>query len=80
VLVVRTLDPDLAPWLPGLAGLVADSASCCRTWASWSGTSGVPTAINVTDAVDRFPPGTLVTVDGATGEVAAVDKPDRGAA
>ncbi len=34
---------------------------------------GVPTVVGATDALERFPIGSVVVVDGATGEVSAVE-------
>lgn len=69
VLVVRTLDPDLAPLLPGLHALVAETGSPLSHLAILARELGVATAVGVTDALRRFPPGTHVVVDGATGDV-----------
>ncbi|MCZ7527165.1 MAG: PEP-utilizing enzyme [Acidimicrobiia bacterium] len=69
VLVVGTLDPDLAPHLPGLAGLVAETGSPLSHLAILARELGVPVAVGVRGARDRFPPGTRVVVDGTTGEV-----------
>ena len=74
VLVVRTLDPALAPLLPRLGGLVAETGSMLSHLAILAREMNVPTAVGVGGAVDRFPPGTLVMVDGTTGEVAVVDE------
>ncbi|HSA52386.1 MAG TPA: PEP-utilizing enzyme, partial [Yinghuangia sp.] len=71
VLVVRVLDPGLAPVLPGLAGLVAETGSPLSHLAVLAREQRVPTATAVPDAVTRFPVGTRVTVDGGTGEVEA---------
>jgi rifampicin phosphotransferase len=71
VLVVRTLDPSLAPLLPGLAGLVAETGSVLSHLAVLAREYSVPTAVGVPGAVDRYPPGTPLTVDGRTGEVHA---------
>ena len=70
VLVVRTLDPGLAPLLPRLGGLVAETGSMLSHLAILAREMGVPTVVGVDGALDRFPPGTLVVVDGTTGEVA----------
>jgi pyruvate,water dikinase len=70
VLVVRTLDPGLAPMLPGLHGLVAETGSVLSHLAILAREFGIPTVVGVEDAVRRFPPGTAVVVDGVTGEVA----------
>ena len=79
VLVVRILDPNLAPLLPRLGGLVAETGSILSHLAILAREFGVPTVVGVEDAVARFPAGTTVTVDGTTGEVGAVDA-SRGAA
>ena len=79
VLVVRTLDPDLAPLLPRLGGLVAETGSFLSHLAILAREFGVPTAVGVEDAVSRFPAGSVVVVDGTTGEVALVET-TRGAA
>ena len=79
VLVVRTLDPDLAPLLPRLGGLVAETGSFLSHLAILAREFGVPTAVGVEDAVSRFPAGSLVVVDGTTGEVSLVES-ERGAA
>ena len=69
VLVVRTLDTGIAPHLPRLAGLVAETGSVLAHLAILARELEVPTVVGVLDAVERFPPGTVVTVDGTTGEV-----------
>ncbi|MEV7891177.1 PEP/pyruvate-binding domain-containing protein [Streptomyces sp. NPDC002817] len=73
VLVVRSLDPALAPLLPGLAGLVAETGSALSHLAVLAREYRVPTAVGVPGAVDRFPSGTPLTVDGGTGEVTVGD-------
>ena len=79
VLVVRTLDPNLAPVLPRLGGLVAETGSILSHLAILARELGVPAVVGVDDAVARFPAGTTVTVDGTTGAVRAVSE-NRGAA
>lgn len=79
MLVVRTLDPGLAPLLPLLAGLVAETGSLLSHLAILARELGVPTVVGVADAIARFPAGTVVVVDGATGEVSRLDD-ERGAA
>ena len=69
VLVVDTLDPRLAPVLGGLAGLVSATGSPLSHLAILAREHGVATVVGVGDATLRFPPGTEVLVDGATGEV-----------
>ncbi|HEV2070054.1 MAG TPA: PEP/pyruvate-binding domain-containing protein [Acidimicrobiales bacterium] len=74
VLVVRTLDPSLAATLPRLAGLVAETGSVLAHVAILAREAGVPTVVGLSGAVERFPPGTVVRVDGASGEVTPVDE------
>ncbi|MGP3982134.1 PEP/pyruvate-binding domain-containing protein [Streptomyces sp. KR80] len=71
VLVTRTLDPALAPLLPGLAALVAETGSALSHLAVLARENGVPTAVGVPGALERFRPGTRLAVDGITGEVRA---------
>ena len=79
VLVVRTLDPNLAPLLPRLGGLVAETGSILSHLAILARELGVPTVVGVDDAVARFPAGSTVAVDGTTGDVVLVGE-NRGAA
>lgn len=69
VLVVRTLDPGLAPLLPGLTGLVAQTGSPLSHLAVLAREFRLPAVVGVTDAVDRFPAGARLTVDGTAGDV-----------
>ncbi|MFE6362810.1 PEP/pyruvate-binding domain-containing protein [Streptomyces sp. NPDC057806] len=69
VLVVRTLDPALAPLLPGLAGLVAQTGSPLSHLAVLAREFRLPTVVGAADAVRRFPAGTRLTVDGTAGDV-----------
>jgi pyruvate,water dikinase len=73
VLVVRTLDPGLAPVLARLSGLVAETGTVLSHLAILARELGVPTVVGVADAVDRFPPGTRLVVDGTTGDVQVVE-------
>ena len=79
VLVVRTLDPGLAPLLPRLGGLVAETGSFLSHLAILARELNVPTVVGVDDALDRFPAGTIVVVDGTTGQVSRLET-ERGAA
>jgi pyruvate,water dikinase len=72
VLVVRTLAPSLAAHLPALAGLVAETGSPLSHLAILAREFGVPTVVGLRGALDRFPPGTEVLVDGGTGAVEVV--------
>ena len=69
VLVTRTLDPSLATALPGLAGLVAETGSALSHLAILARELSIPTAVAVPAALERFPAGCEVLVDGSTGEV-----------
>jgi phosphohistidine swiveling domain-containing protein len=69
VLVVRDLQPGLAPLLPGLAGLVSENGSTLSHLAILAREYGVPTVVGVKDALVRFPVGTRLLVDGTTGEL-----------
>ncbi|WP_330283931.1 PEP/pyruvate-binding domain-containing protein [Streptomyces sp. NBC_00588] len=69
VLVVRTLDPALAPLLPGLVALVAQTGSPLSHLAVLAREFGLPAVVGTTDAVHRFPPGSRLTVDGTAGDV-----------
>ena len=74
VLVVRDLQPGLAAWLPGLAGLVAETGSTLSHLAILAREHGVPTVVAVHDALRRFPVGAVLLVDGATGEVTELEE------
>jgi pyruvate,water dikinase len=73
VLVVRDLQPGLAAWLPGLAGLVAETGGTLSHLAILAREFGVPTVVGVHDSLFRFPPGVPLLVDGSTGEVVRLD-------
>ncbi|MDQ3951615.1 MAG: PEP-utilizing enzyme [Actinomycetota bacterium] len=74
VLVVATLDPDLATILPRLAGLVSETGSVLSHLAIMAREYGVPAVVGVPDALVRFPAGARVSVDGTTGEVHLVEE------
>ncbi|MFV2210501.1 PEP/pyruvate-binding domain-containing protein [Actinomadura sp. LOL_016] len=69
VLVVGTLAPSLASRLPALAGLVAETGSPLSHLAILARELGVPTVVGLRGALDRFPPGTRLLVDGDAGRV-----------
>jgi pyruvate,water dikinase len=69
VLVVTTLDPGLAAALPRLSGLVAETGSPLSHLAILARELGVPTVVGVPDARARYAEGTVLVVDGTTGEV-----------
>ncbi|MFF7445096.1 MULTISPECIES: PEP/pyruvate-binding domain-containing protein [unclassified Streptomyces] len=69
VLVVRTLDPALAPLLPGLTALVAQTGSPLSHLAVLAREFGLPAVVGAAEAVHRFPVGSRLTVDGTAGDV-----------
>lgn len=73
VLVVATLDPGLAAYLPRLSGLVAETGSVLSHLAILAREYGVPTVVDLPGATTRFPDGSWIVVDGSTGEVSAVE-------
>lgn len=72
VLVVRTLAPELAPLLPRLAGLVAETGSPLSHLAILAREHDVPVVVGHTTIRDLVEPGTVVVVDGHTGSVELV--------
>jgi pyruvate,water dikinase len=80
VLVVRTLDPGLAPLLPGLAGLVAETGSVLSHLAILAREYGVPTVVGLAGATERLAEGVWVLVDGTTGDVSELESREWGAA
>ena len=69
VLVVRSLEPSLATVLPRLAGLVSETGSPLSHLAILAREMALPVVVAVPDALERFPAGATVVVDGTTGEV-----------
>jgi pyruvate,water dikinase len=73
VLVTRTLDPRLAGFLPTLGAVVCETGSVLSHLAILAREFRVPTVVGVHDAVARFAAGSVVVVDGGTGEVRLVE-------
>ena len=73
ILVTRTLDPQLAGVLPILGGLVAETGSVLSHLAILAREFGVPTVVSVPNALERFPAGSTIFVDGVEGEVSVVE-------
>jgi pyruvate,water dikinase len=69
VLVVRNLDPALAPALGSLAALVAETGSPLSHLAILAREHHVPTVVGYVDAVDLLGEGDVVVVDGSAGTV-----------
>jgi pyruvate,water dikinase len=74
ILVTRHLEPQLAPLLPSLDGVVAETGSALSHLAILAREVGVPTVVGVADAVVRFPPGTRLVIDGTSGEVVVLEE------
>jgi pyruvate,water dikinase len=73
VLVVSHLDPRLAPIIPRLGALVAETGSALSHLAILAREYRVPAVVGVAGATSRFQNGQVVTVDGGAGTVAVVD-------
>ena len=73
VLVVTHLDPRLAPVVPRLAGLVAETGSPLSHLAILAREHGVATVVSHAGAAERYAPGTVVEVDGGAGTVRVLD-------
>jgi pyruvate,water dikinase len=71
--VVATLDPGLAPYLAGLAGLVSETGSALSHLAILAREFGVPCVVGHAGARAAFPPGTALMLDGSTGEVVPLE-------
>jgi pyruvate,water dikinase len=69
VLVVTTLDGRIAPVLPRLHGLVAETGSVLAHLAILAREARVPTVVGLAGARTCLPEGATVAVDGATGAV-----------
>ena len=73
VLVVTHLDPRLAPVVPRLAGLVAETGSPLSHLAILAREHGVATVVSHAGVAERYAPGTVVEVDGGAGTVRVLD-------
>jgi pyruvate,water dikinase len=69
VLVTHHLDPALAPLLPEVAGVVAETGSSLSHLAILARELGIPAVVGAVGAVERLPIGTRVVVDGTVGAV-----------
>ncbi|MGH8984282.1 MAG: PEP/pyruvate-binding domain-containing protein [Acidimicrobiia bacterium] len=74
VLVTTTLSPGLAPLLPRLAGIVAETGSVLSHLAILAREAGVPTVVGYAGATNDLPEGAVVFVDGDDGQVTIQDK------
>jgi phosphohistidine swiveling domain-containing protein len=74
VLVTTTLSPGLAPLLPRLKGIVAETGSVLSHLAILAREAGVATVVGYAGATDDLPEGAVVLVDGEDGLVTIQDK------
>jgi rifampicin phosphotransferase len=72
VLVTSTLDPSLAPLLPKLAGLIAETGSPLSHLAILAREYGIPAVVGVAAATSQLRDGQLVSVDGQTGVITSI--------
>ena len=77
ILVTPHLEPQLAPVLGHLVGLISETGSALSHLAILAREVGLPTVVGVPDAVERFPPGTTLELDGRTGEIEVLDRGSR---
>lgn len=70
VLVVQSLEPGLVAWLGTAAAVVSETGSPLSHLAILAREMGVPVVVGVVGARDRLEQGSMVLVDGRTGEVA----------
>jgi pyruvate,water dikinase len=75
ILVTRHLEPQLAPFLGDLAGLVSETGSALSHLAILAREAELPTVVGVPDALRRFPAGTRLMIDGHTGEIDVLATP-----
>lgn len=73
VLVTTTLMPGLGPLLPRLAGIIAETGSVLSHLAILARESNVATVVGYVGAADTFADGTIVRVNGDTGDVSLVE-------
>jgi pyruvate,water dikinase len=78
VLVTTTLSPGLGPLLPRLRGIVAETGSVLSHLAILAREARVATVVGYTGAKDQLSEGTVVHVDGDTGQV-TIESPGPGA-
>jgi pyruvate,water dikinase len=74
VLVVSHLDPRLAPVIPRLRALVAETGSALSHLAILAREYRVPAVVGLEQATSRFKAGQLVAVDGGAGTVELVER------
>jgi pyruvate,water dikinase len=73
VLVVRTLDPQLASVLPDCVALVAETGNVLSHLAILAREFRIPAVVACSHSVESLPAGTSLVVDGDRGRVIVVD-------
>ncbi len=76
VLVTRHLDPALAPLLPQVSGIVAETGSSLSHLAILAREFHVPAVVGAEGAIERLPLGSRVVVDGTLGTVDQLPQDD----
>lgn len=71
ILVCRTTDPAWTPLFAHAAGVVTETGGLLSHAAIVARELGIPAVLSVPDATTRFPDGTRLIVDGATGAITA---------
>lgn len=74
VLVTRTLRPGLGPLIGRLSGVVSETGSVLSHLAILARESGVPVVVGYADALEEFPEGIEVSIDGDRGEVSILNE------
>lgn len=74
ILVTSTLTPGLGPVLGRLAGLVSETGSVLSHLAILAREAGVATVVGYASARSELAEGTIVSVDGLTGQVVRVPR------
>src|SRR5438876_11123996 len=75
VLVARMLSPHHAPLLVRAAGVVVEEGGLLQHATTLARELGIPAVVGVAGAVDAFPSGAPVEVDGDAGLVRAWNEP-----
>jgi len=73
ILIVTTLDPDLAPLLVELKGLIAETGSPLSHLAILARELGVTTVVGAAAVARSLTTGDRVVIDGTTGEIEPID-------
>lgn len=75
IIVCRTTDPAWTPLFNLAAGVVTEAGGLLSHAAIVAREVGIPAVLSVPRATDRFPDGTILTLDGTTGHVQSSSHP-----